>query len=69
MLVDFDKNELDSLMHAVDTKLVLMTNEIAHTDSHEYRAYLKQIVSGLEDVQKKLGRYVPIPWHEHATVP
>jgi hypothetical protein len=69
MTLDFDKPELDSLMEAVDTKIVIIMNELAHTDSHDYRDFLKQRIAALERIQRKLGAYVAIPRHRSATVP
>jgi len=69
MTLDFSKAELTMLMHAVNTKIVLIMNELVHTDDRSYREYLRQTLTTLEQCQKKLGAFVPIPNLEHATIP
>ena len=55
MNLDFDKQELATLKLAVETKLAIAMNELVHTDAREYRAYVRDVVTSLERIQKKLA--------------
>ena len=67
MTLDLSKAELTTLAQAVDTKLAIAMNELVHTDSRDYRAYVKDLVTRLEALQHKLEAFAPPP-AEHATV-
>jgi hypothetical protein len=54
MKVDIDAQELATLRLSVDTKLAIAMNELVHTDARDYRAYLRDLVTSLEALQKKL---------------
>ena len=54
MMLDFSKAELAMLAQTVDTKLAIAMNELVHTDSREYREYVKDLVTKLEALQRKL---------------
>ncbi len=66
MMLDLSKAELATLAQAVDTKLAIAMNELVHTDAREYREYLRDLVTRLETLQRKLEPLAPR--HEHATV-
>ncbi len=57
MTLDFSKAELAMLAQAVDTKLAIAMNELVHTDAREYREYVKDLVSRLESLQRKLEAF------------
>lgn len=44
-----------ALKQAVDAKLAVLMNELVHSDSREYREYLKQSVGILEQLQARLA--------------
>jgi hypothetical protein len=54
MNLDLDREELATLKLAVDTKLAIAMNELVHTDAREYRQYVRDLVTSLERIQKKL---------------
>ncbi|HEY8078743.1 MAG TPA: hypothetical protein VIF62_31645 [Labilithrix sp.] len=55
MTLNIDKAELTTLAQAVETKLAIAMNELVHTDAREYREYVKDMVTRLEQLQKKLA--------------
>jgi hypothetical protein len=46
--------ELASLNEAVATKIAILMNELVHADAREYKDYLRDATTRLEQLQRKL---------------
>lgn len=55
MHIELTPDEVATLKQALENKHGSLMNELVHTDNREYRGYLKESLSAVESIQKKLG--------------
>lgn len=64
--VDLTQTEFVVLKQILENKLTALVNEIAHTDSREYRQYLKETTATVESLQAKVDRGLTQRLQPHA---
>jgi hypothetical protein len=56
MNIELTSAEVATVKQALEAKHASLMNELVHTDSREYRGYLKDSLSAIETVQSKLPK-------------